>query len=214
MVTKFAPLALVAFVAGLMLATPKVASANEGIIELYPVTGSTPRCWASSVLNANYQYNVSVSCRGLVYPNPGNPGQWIYTLWIYVPNPQGGGLLNKPSNYQRLGDLGIGRLVVNTAQQFNELIVTKENPGAKSPSKDVVMRGTVKQIAFLDGTPSPTPTPTAVPSASATPVPGQTQTPAANGNVVGKFAIVVVIILFIATIITVVAILVARSRFK
>lgn len=123
--------------------------ASEGLIEMRSTTRETYRCFASSILMQDQNFNVNVSCRELIYP-AGNT-VFTYVLWA---QPVDGG------NPRRLGELGYGRLAAKLNLPFNQLFVTTETKGnVGKPGGPVVMRGNVSTITFLDRATSPTPTP-------------------------------------------------------
>ena len=159
-------------IAGFFLLTTQTF-ASEGLVELRSTTREASRCFASSILMQDQNFNVLVSCRELIYP-AGNT-VFTYVLWA---QPVDGG------NPKRLGELGYGRLSARTNVPFNQLFVTTETTGnVGKPGGPVVMRGNVSPITFLDRSTTPTPTSattinsgttgTPEPGASLTPTPGE-----------------------------------------
>lgn len=129
--------------------------ASEGTVDLFNTVGEPSRCWAASILTTSYNYKVIVSCRGLIYPAV-DASVFTYTMWDIPTNGQ-------PP--EKLGNLGVGKAEFSTNNQFSGLIVTKEGPsqgfsfgGVKMGQ--IVMRGTVQPIDFLNENNPPTPTPT------------------------------------------------------
>jgi hypothetical protein len=136
------------FLFGIFLACVSPARASEGTIELRSMTKDSYRCYATSVLMQDFNYLVSVTCRDLIYP--ANDSILYYVLWG---TPVGGG------NPIRFTELGLGRVSFKTKSQFTKLFVTIEtNPKARTPSSDVVMRGDLETIRFLERPISTTPT--------------------------------------------------------
>jgi hypothetical protein len=108
-------------------------------------------------------YRVLVSCRDIIYP--GGADIFNYVTWA---NPASG---KAPI---RLGEIGLGKVEFKVKEPFNTLFVTKErteNP--KTPSGNVVMRGNVEVVSFLD---SPSAN-SNKPSELATPATSQSPTP-------------------------------------
>jgi len=132
--------------AALFLSGARAVHASEGTAELRSTTGQAASCFAASVLMPDYNYQVVVSCRDLIYP--ATPEEFTYTLWT---NPTTGG------NAAKLGDLGVGKAQFKTKTAFSSLLVTRERGNrARTPSADIVMQGAVQSIRFLEGTPQPT----------------------------------------------------------
>lgn len=134
------------------LSLSKPASATEGVVDLYSLTGTDARCHALSIFSTDNQFHLLVSCRDLVYP----PDTYIlhYLLWA---TPQKGG------DPLKLGELSFGKMGAKTAAPFTELYVTQEsNPKVKEPTGDIILKGQVQPIQNLvqKTTPTPTPTPT------------------------------------------------------
>ncbi|MFV1917187.1 MAG: hypothetical protein ACC618_01735 [Patescibacteria group bacterium] len=125
------------------------ASASEGTSELRSTTGQSFRCFVSSLLMQDQNYNILVSCRDLLYPAGDNIFE--YMLWI---NPKDGGKAVK------LGPLNRGKAQFRTKEAFLTLFVTTElNANVRSPGGNTVMTGTLSPITFLDRPTTPTPTP-------------------------------------------------------
>lgn len=142
----------------------KSAWALEGTAELTSTTGASSRCFVSSVLMKNSNYQVLVSCRDLIYPPEAN--LFAYILWA---NPA------KEGNPIKLGELGVGKAEFTTNKAFASLFVTSEVDGrTRSPSENIIMRGSVEAISFLEKTeevkPQP-PTEEVKPEATPTPSP-------------------------------------------
>lgn len=118
---------------------PSYAFASEGTVELRSTDGNDYRCYASSLLMQNWQYRVTVSCRDLLY----SPDDQIayYHIWVVLEN----------GKSQRLGDLALGRISFDVGQRFTELYVTREySKNPKTSSGQVVMRGSIAPIPFLE----------------------------------------------------------------
>lgn len=127
------------FVVGLF-STIKDVSASEGLIPMRSLTDDTYRCYSTSILMQDFNYLVSVTCRDLIYP--ANDSILYYVLWA---TPVGGG------SPVRLAELGLGRISFKTKTQFRNLFVTIENnPKARTPSKEVVIKGDLETISFLE----------------------------------------------------------------
>lgn len=136
------------FIIGFFLLA-KTSFASEGTVELRSTTDKDYRCFAASLLMENASYRVIVSCRDLIYPP--QPDLFTYIIWA---TPLDGG------NPVKFGELGIGKASFETKEAFSNLFVTTErNRGARRPEGQVVMRGTVESISFLDRPTTPTPTP-------------------------------------------------------
>lgn len=128
--------------------TPSVTYASEGTFEIRSVGSEDSRCFAASLLMSNGRYEVTVSCRDLIYPP--QPEISFYVIWA---TPQAGG------STIRLGELGVGRAKFEAKVPFTSLFVTLEqNKNAKSPTGTVIMRGQLEKIAFLERPSTPTPT--------------------------------------------------------
>lgn len=96
----------------------------------------------------NLVYQVPISCRDIVYPV--NNTIFSYILWA---NPVDG---SKPI---KLGPINLGKAEFSVKVPFASLFITTEqNPGVKEPTGDIVMKGSIKPITFLEkpGTPAPT----------------------------------------------------------
>jgi hypothetical protein len=118
--------------------------ASEGTVELESITAEDYRCFAASIQMLNWNYNILVTCRNLIYPAGDNIFQ--YVVWA-DPIEKG-----KPI---KLGTLGLGRANFNTKTPFSSLFVTTEiNKRVKEPEGPTVMIGNVERITFLDE-PSP-----------------------------------------------------------
>lgn len=136
------------FIIGLFLLA-KTTFASEGTVELRSTTDKDYRCFAASLLMENASYKVIVSCRDLIYPP--QPDLFTYIIWA-TPLDEG--------NPVKFGELGIGKASFETKESFSNLFVTTErNRGVRRPEGQVVMRGSVESITFLDRPTTPTPTP-------------------------------------------------------
>lgn len=142
---------LVFFLALLFLALfPKNTLASDGMTELRSVTGKGYRCVAYSLLMQDNVYTILVSCEDLIYPiDP--PTLNSYVLWA---TPKAAG------DPVRIGELGLGKITTRIDKPFSSLFVTTElNGGVRSPSGNVVMRGSLKPATFLEILTTITPTP-------------------------------------------------------
>ena len=140
-------LCVILLIAGLFLLA-KTSFASEGLVELRSATDKDYRCFAASLLQANASYRVIVSCRDLIYPP--QPDLFTYIIWA---TPLDGG------NPVKFGELGIGKASFETKESFSNLFVTTErNRGVRRPEGQIVMRGSVESINFLDNPTTPTPT--------------------------------------------------------
>lgn len=118
--------------------------AIEGTAEVRSTTGENYRCYAASMFVGGLK--ILVGCRGLVYPSPG-----AYIMWA-IPLDD-----TKPI---KLGNLDLGQKQFSINKPFTSLFVTLEsNPGTRSPSDVVIMRGTVEPLTFLKEQTAPEPTP-------------------------------------------------------
>ena len=145
--------------------------ASEGTFTLRNRVGENARCFATSILMQDRNYNILVSCRDILYP--GGTNVFNYVVWGA---PVDGG------DPFRLGTVDLGKVQFKTKTPFNNLFVTKENDARpRSPVGTVVMSGNLEIIDFLDnagnssvsitspvsnqelGEPEITPTPTPAP---------------------------------------------------
>lgn len=125
----------------------KKAYASEGIFELRSTTKENIRCFVASLMMQDFNFRILVSCRDLIYP--AEPTIFNYILWA---TPKEGG------NSIKLGELGKGRVDFKTNKAFTSLFVTTEqNINTKSPGGNVVMRGSLQPITFLERPTTPTP---------------------------------------------------------
>lgn len=123
--------------------------ASEGQIEMRSTTGEDYRCWASSIYMQDNRYNISMSCRELLYPL--EERIQVYMVWA---TPLEGEAPVK------LGSLDFGKEPYRIGQPFSNLFITTEaNAKVKSPQGRVVMQGAVQPITFLDRPTTATPTP-------------------------------------------------------
>lgn len=117
-----------------------IVKASEGTVELESITAEDYRCYAASIQQMNWSYQILVTCRNLIYPAGDNIFQYI--MWA-DPIAEG-----KPI---KLGSLGLGRAKFGTKTPFSSLFVTTEvNNKAKEPQGPTVMIGNVDRITFLD----------------------------------------------------------------
>jgi hypothetical protein len=132
------------------LANPTKIDASEGLVELRSQNNQEYKCFASSVLMQDLYFTMAVTCRDLLYPADNSVSK--YVLWA-VPAAGGAPL--------RLAELGLGRLEVRTNIPFSELYVVfeQQRPSQIKADEEIVMRGTVQPLRFLDrpGTPTPLP---------------------------------------------------------
>src|SRR3972149_2178879 len=144
----------------------RTAKASEGTFELRSTNSNNYKCFAASLQMQNLTYLVSISCRNIVFPV--EETIYSYILWA---NPADGGAAVK------LGTINLGRAQFSVKPAFTSLFITGEqNPNVKGPTGTVLMKGSVKPIAFLEKetvptieenpdatpgeeTPEPTPTP-------------------------------------------------------
>jgi hypothetical protein len=202
-------------VLAMLFVSPAMVSASRGTVEMQS-SNSAARCWAVSGINASLSYTVIVNCLDLIYPI--STAKTAYVAWakyITLPNQALGVIMgNKPSNYFKLGNLGQGFANFTTGKAFSEILITKEvNDAVGAPSSDVLMRGNVQPITFLEKpVPTATPTPTQTPTPAISKAPAATTSAKATGS--GKSVVTIVLILFGTTIATVLAISIIRSRFS
>jgi hypothetical protein len=142
------------------LLTIQTVNASEGTVELKSTTNSNYRCYATSIQMIDLNYNVSITCRDLLYPS----GDDIFNYMLWATQVKDG----KPL---KLGALGLGRAAFKTIVPFSNLFVTTEsNVKSKTPTGTTVMAGDVKPIAFLQET-KPQPEETQTPAEEETPTP-------------------------------------------
>lgn len=145
--TKILGLSL--FLAIFVLLTPADSFASEGVVELRSTNNYNYRCYATSLLMKNSQYNVLVGCRDLIYP----PQEDLFTYVVWSTPAKGG-------DPEKLGELGVGKAIFRTGNPFNTLFVTTEpDTRTRVPNGATVMKGSVNPIAFLESETVPTPTP-------------------------------------------------------
>jgi len=136
--------------------------ASEGTFELRSTDSNNYRCFVASLQMQNLTYNVAISCREIVFPL--DTTIYSYILWA---NPSSGGSPIK------IGNIGLGRAQFSTKTNFSSLFITGEqNPNVKVPTGNVIMKGSIKPITFLE---TETPTTTSSPgeqSVSPTLTPG------------------------------------------
>ena len=118
----------------------ETVKASEGTFELRNQVGDNARCFATSVLMPNLEYEILVSCRDILYP--GGTEVFSYVTWA---NPVDGG------NPVRLGTLDLGKVQFSTKKAFGSLYVTKEiDAKVRVPEGSVVMQGSLQRITILD----------------------------------------------------------------
>jgi len=123
-----------------VFAGTKIASASEGTFELINQVGDDARCFATSILMPNLEYEILVSCRDILYP--GGTEVFSYVTWA---NPVDGG------NPVKLGTLDLGKVQFSTKKAFGSLYVTKEvDAKVRAPEGSVVMQGSLQRITILD----------------------------------------------------------------
>jgi hypothetical protein len=139
------------------------AEAREGTFELQNVAGEDARCFATSVLMSDQEYNILVSCRDITYPGAAS-GTDIFSYIIWASGTDG--------KTYKLGELGVGKVALTTKNEFSSLFVTREkDANTRSPKGETVMKGSIQNIDFLDTgigeleeefTPTPTPKPSSI----------------------------------------------------
>lgn len=126
---------------GLFVLYPNKVAASEGVFELPSTNRESYRCYAISLLMANGQYKLLVSCRDLLFPPADRIGN--YYLW---------GSSSFDGKVLKMGSLGIGKAEFSSKEPFTNLFVTiEENDKTKEPTGTVVMKGSLQKISFLDG---------------------------------------------------------------
>jgi hypothetical protein len=141
-------LRLFLFLGVFFLLTSKIVHASEGTVELVSQTNKPTKCYATSLRMQNLQYKILFSCRYLIYPV--DETIFNYVMWA---TPRDGGKAIK------LGTLGLGKGEFKTKSAFTSLFVsTESNKKTKTPSGNVVLRGNVQPIEFLEEELTPTPT--------------------------------------------------------
>jgi len=194
--------AITAFIIFLLSSYAFKANANEGIVELGNSNNTNSRCFAMSTQTGDSSnYKVLIQCTDLVYPIESNDR--YYVLWA------------SPSDTKektiRVGDLQYGNREFSVSKPFSNLFVTKEQKKhPKTPSKNKIMQGNIKPIAFLKATPTPTSIPT--PTKKVTPKPKLTPTitPAKkqdNTNYTNNIKTVLLIFILIITLILIIYII-------
>ena len=182
------------------LASPLRAS--EGTAELTSTKGQVMRCDAYSMLIENYEYQISLNCRDLIYPP--KPDAFSYILWA-TPTQN-----DKPLN---IGELGIGKGNFKTKTAFSKLFVTIESDiRTRAPEGEVVMEGAIQGISFLDQAEE-----TSKPaSEKVTPTPTSTPTPTTSSarNILGKILGTGAIILGLVLVVVIVVYFLSRRRFR
>lgn len=160
-----------------------LAWASEGTAELVSTTGASTRCFVSSVMMRDLNHKLLVSCRDLIYPADSN--LFTYVLWANPIEDRG------PA---KLGELGFGKAEFNIKPAFSSLFVTKEAGGrVGSPSENVVMRGNVRPISFLEGPPPSAPPAEEVPEEEK----AEEEAPAPRRNILTTVLLLIFIVSFI-----------------
>lgn len=188
-----------------LIIVTKPAAASEGTFDIRNVAGGNARCWAASVLMSNFEYEVLLSCRDLVYPVDNNT--FNYVLWA---SPTDSNRAN------RLGTLGIGKKTFSIDNSFSELYVTEERSSSpRQPSDRVIMRGSVQPIQILDA-PQLSQEPQGQPlepMATQTPTPTvTTETDQENGGGVSAIRIIAGIVIVVVLLVIVIALISASRR--
>lgn len=125
---------------GFFLLSPNKISASEGAFELSSTNRESYRCYVISLLMANGQYKLLVSCRDLLFPPADRIGN--YYLW---------GTSNFDGETLKMGSLGIGKAEFSSKEPFTNLFITiEENDKTKDPTGSIVMKGSLQKISFLD----------------------------------------------------------------
>jgi len=123
--------------------------ASEGTFELRSTGAEDTRCFVASLLMQDFNFRILVSCRDLIYP----AGDDIFSYMLWATPKEGGAPI-------KLGQLAYGKAEFRTNKAFTNLFVTTErNANTKTPSSNVVMRGTLHSITFLERPTTPTPAP-------------------------------------------------------
>lgn len=152
----------------MFLAVAKVASANEGIIQLAGKTEADGRCFATSIyIDGNYK--LLMTCRGLSMAL--DPVLNKYVVWA-----------NVGETKKRLGEIVNGKLSSVIGNKFDSLFVTLEADAyANKPSINMILNGKVEPIDFGKGVFNSSLAPTTSPTlASSTTTGGQA--PAQSGG--------------------------------
>ena len=182
------------------LASPSRAS--EGTAELTSTKGQVMRCDAYSMLMENYEYQISLNCRDLIYPP--KPDAFSYILWA-TPTQN-----DKPLN---IGELGVGKGNFKTKTAFSKLFVTIESDvRTKAPEGEIVMEGTIQGIPFLDkaGEVSQPESEKVTPSPTSTPA----RTTSSARNILGKILGTGAIILGLVLVVVIVVYFLSRRRIR
>lgn len=146
----------------------KSASASEGIVELRNTVGGQSRCFATSVLMPDFNYNVLITCRDLIYPVSSEV--LTYIVWATPLNSR---------DAIKLGELNFGKVQFKTKTSFSNIFITQEkddNKNVKFPAGQVAMRGNVQAIEFLDRPQENIQEEISSPEPTASPVPQPNQT--------------------------------------
>ena len=129
------------FISGLLyFSIVNTVSASEGTFELRSTDDNNYKCYAASLLMQNLNYKIILSCRNILFP----VDETIFTYMLWA-NPSAGG---KPV---KIGSVGLGKGEYATKVAFASLFVTTEqNVNTKEPAGNVVMKGSIKPILFLE----------------------------------------------------------------
>ncbi len=131
------------------IANPQKTYANVGQANIRSTTSEDYRCWAASGIMPDKSYEVIVNCANLIYP-PLPPEVSSYVLW---------GTPTTGKGVIKLGDLAKGEARFQVKQAFTSLFVTIEpNANVKTPGSNLIMKGAVEPISFLQRPTTPTPT--------------------------------------------------------
>lgn len=123
----------------MLVAWKSSAIANEGVVELQPVSGFEGRCFGVSVFE-DRMYRILVTCRDLnvAYGSEEN----YYVLWAE----------NEEGKIYRLGEIERGKLSTAVDQSFKKLLVTVESDSyPRKASEKRVLEGVVEAIPFAVG---------------------------------------------------------------
>lgn len=177
--------------------------ASEGTLELTSTKGQAMRCYVFSNLVKNYEYQISLSCRDLIYPP--KPDAFSYILWAA---PTKG---DKPLN---LGELGIGKEIFKTKIAFSKLFVTIESDiRARAPEGETVMEGAIQAIPFLDKSEEIS-KPGEVVKVTPTVTPTPARSTSSARNILGKILGTGAILLGVVFVIVLVVYFLSRRRFR
>lgn len=127
----------------------KNVKASDGTFEIRSLTGEPYKCFAASIRMQNLEYRIPFTCRNLIYP----AGENIYNYIAWATPKDGGSAI-------KLGALGLGKGEFKTKTPFTSIFITTEgNSKTKTPSNNIVMRGNIQTIEFMEEEITPTPSP-------------------------------------------------------